>query len=157
MAAGRYPIFVLHLTLPTEAVDINVHPQKREVRLQGDLALKEMVFNAVNCAFHHRESAPSLEITLPAREFVYEPFTFPEIRFEKEPDAPMFLFEPEPEVYWTPKILTTLNRFIVIKTPEDQLALVDQKAARARIGMSRCSKRRGRIRCRRSFCPTPLR
>lgn len=28
----EYPVFVLHFTLPVEKVDVNVHPQKREVR-----------------------------------------------------------------------------------------------------------------------------
>lgn len=32
LARGRYPLAVVHLTLPGDVVDINVHPQKLEVR-----------------------------------------------------------------------------------------------------------------------------
>src|SRR5262249_4477702 len=36
LPTNRYPVYVLHLTLPGSLVDVNVHPQKREVRLHQD-------------------------------------------------------------------------------------------------------------------------
>lgn len=45
--SGRFPSFVLHLTLPGNWVDVNVHPQKREVRLRQEQIVKELVINAV--------------------------------------------------------------------------------------------------------------
>ena len=36
LGSNRYPVFVLHLTLPGSLVDVNVHPQKREVRLRQE-------------------------------------------------------------------------------------------------------------------------
>lgn len=41
--AGRYPTCVLHLTMPFEAVDVNVHPNKLEVRFQNEQAVAEAV------------------------------------------------------------------------------------------------------------------
>ncbi len=41
--AGRYPTCVLHLTMPFENVDVNVHPNKLEVRFQNEQAVAEAV------------------------------------------------------------------------------------------------------------------
>lgn len=41
--AGRYPTCVLHLTMPFEAVDVNVHPNKLEVRFQNEQAVAQAV------------------------------------------------------------------------------------------------------------------
>ena len=38
---GRYPTCVLHLTMPFDMVDVNVHPNKLECRFQNDLAVTE--------------------------------------------------------------------------------------------------------------------
>ncbi len=37
--SGRYPTCVLHLTMPYDAVDVNVHPNKLECRFQDDAAV----------------------------------------------------------------------------------------------------------------------
>ncbi len=144
LPAGRHPVYVLHLTLPTEYVDINVHPQKREVRLQQDLAIKTMILSSIQRSFHHQE--PALDIVLPPQtSFTYEPFTFPEIRVEREAEAETFLFDPPKEIYAAPpKVLAALNRYILIKTPEEQLMLVDQKAARARLIYEQLLKEEGK-------------
>lgn len=43
VVAGRYPTCVLHLTMPYETVDVNVHPNKLEVRFQNDQAVAEAI------------------------------------------------------------------------------------------------------------------
>ena len=43
----RHPIFVLHLQMPGNFVDVNVHPQKREVKLRQEYAIKEFVLKAI--------------------------------------------------------------------------------------------------------------
>ncbi len=37
----RFPIYVLHLTIPKDFIDVNVHPQKKEIRLQDERWFKE--------------------------------------------------------------------------------------------------------------------
>lgn len=44
---GRYPLLVLHLRLDPSSVDVNVHPQKLEVRLQQSDAVYSVVREAV--------------------------------------------------------------------------------------------------------------
>ena len=47
----RFPTFVLHLTLPPEVLDVNVHPQKKEVRFQEGDFLRQFIKEAVQSAF----------------------------------------------------------------------------------------------------------
>ncbi|MGM0439812.1 MAG: DNA mismatch repair endonuclease MutL [Chlamydiota bacterium] len=52
----RFPVFVLQMKLSGKFVDVNVHPQKREVRFQQEYILRECVAKAVGEAL----VAPSL-------------------------------------------------------------------------------------------------
>jgi DNA mismatch repair protein MutL len=45
--AGRYPAFVLYLTLPLDRVDINVHPTKHEVRFRDARLIHGLINRAV--------------------------------------------------------------------------------------------------------------
>ena len=45
---GRYPMCALSLTLPFESVDVNVHPNKWEVRFLREQAVVEALLGAVN-------------------------------------------------------------------------------------------------------------
>ncbi|MEN9353754.1 MAG: hypothetical protein RL318_1079 [Fibrobacterota bacterium] len=47
LPAGRFPVAVLEVTLPLETVDVNVHPQKKEVRFQSESPIFHAVANAV--------------------------------------------------------------------------------------------------------------
>lgn len=55
---GRHPVCVLDLSIPLEQVDINVHPQKREVRFQAESAIYHAVSDAVATALDKRSTLP---------------------------------------------------------------------------------------------------
>ena len=42
-----FPFYILNLTVPNESVDVNVHPNKLEVRFQDNKAIFSFVYNAV--------------------------------------------------------------------------------------------------------------
>ncbi|HEX9244329.1 MAG TPA: DNA mismatch repair endonuclease MutL [Anaeromyxobacter sp.] len=47
LPAGRHPAAVLFVTLPHERVDVNVHPQKHEVRFSAPREVQDAIFHAV--------------------------------------------------------------------------------------------------------------
>ncbi len=47
LPAGRFPLGILFLTVPTDQVDANVHPTKREVKFQAERELLQIVVQSV--------------------------------------------------------------------------------------------------------------
>lgn len=50
LPSNRHPVWVLHVTMPGDLVDVNVHPQKREVRLREQSVLREALIAAIRRA-----------------------------------------------------------------------------------------------------------
>ncbi|MBS0651846.1 MAG: DNA mismatch repair endonuclease MutL [Verrucomicrobia bacterium] len=61
LPSDRHPIFSLHLEIPSYLVDVNVHPQKKEVRLRDERGLRESIQKAVHLALQHKEGALELQ------------------------------------------------------------------------------------------------
>ena len=62
LVSGRYPTCVLHLTMPFEAVDVNVHPNKLEVRFQNEQAVAEAVEAIVRDALVEKNALERPEV-----------------------------------------------------------------------------------------------
>ncbi|MEE8639231.1 MAG: DNA mismatch repair endonuclease MutL [bacterium] len=60
---GRYPLVVLYLDVPGEAVDVNVHPRKEEVRFADGAAAFEFVSRAL------REELARVGVVVPSTTF----------------------------------------------------------------------------------------
>jgi DNA mismatch repair protein MutL len=77
LEAGRYPVGVVYLELPPELVDVNVHPQKAEVRFADARAVQGAT---------HRLIERGLGVALSSRAGFAPPR--PSL-FERAPDAPL--------------------------------------------------------------------
>jgi len=88
LPAGRHPVCVLDLSIPLEHVDVNVHPQKREVRFQAESMVFQAVTDAVAQALDKRSSLP---LFLPSASAEQAP---PLPGFEEAPPALPEAFEP---------------------------------------------------------------
>ncbi len=74
----RHPQFVLHLKVEPHLVDVNVHPQKKEVRFQDEGALKRKIREAMATDF-----IPKGMEALP-RDFSFPPLVFREEEITQE-------------------------------------------------------------------------
>lgn len=66
----RYPLFVLHLRMPGSLLDVNVHPQKKEVRLRQEFQLKEMIIQAIQTTLRQEQKFLS---SIPPEEIMPTP------------------------------------------------------------------------------------
>lgn len=48
LEAGRYPVGVVHIDLPPDFVDVNVHPQKAEVRFADGKAIQDALYKIIS-------------------------------------------------------------------------------------------------------------
>lgn len=85
---NRHPVFVLYLQMPGELLDVNVHPQKREVRLRQEQKLKEALREAVVKALQQINATPFNAISWEAQ---HEPPSF-------KPISPSFIVQKSPFV-----------------------------------------------------------
>ena len=63
---GKFPGFVLYLTVPFDAVDVNVHPAKTEVRFSDERRIFDAVYSAVKNAITAGDTRPEVKFKEPA-------------------------------------------------------------------------------------------
>ncbi len=141
LATNLHPTYVLHMSLPPEWIDVNVHPQKREIRLREEKTIQIIIRRAILAGFKGEEqtiSAPKMKIdwnfdsSLKLQETFEDPiqsFTFD----SHEEDLPVIgLFESYLVLHQTP---------LIDLTNEGGIYLVDLEAATARVLYERFLKR----------------
>ncbi len=55
MMQHKYPMFILHIDLAPEGVDVNVHPRKREVRFSSNKLIYDAVYDTLTKVLHDAE------------------------------------------------------------------------------------------------------
>ena len=83
---GKFPACVLHLTLPANAVDVNVHPAKTEVKFLSEKAVFDCVHYGVLGALNRQPDRPQVQFKTQAATPVppEKPASVPELP-KKEP------------------------------------------------------------------------
>ncbi len=66
--AGQHPLFVLHITVDPQRVDVNVHPQKHEVKFEDERSIYLLVQHAVTSALQQHNVIPSFLADVPLAE-----------------------------------------------------------------------------------------
>lgn len=141
---GRFPAFVLHLTLPCEDFDINVHPQKKEVRFRREDKIKDFLKSGIERSLH-KQNPPEVisSVSLPEEpSYVqYASYQFP----EKERSFSFVPFRheekhlPLPKMPFKPACIASFNDFIVLEGLPDAflgkegICLVHKKHAYTRV------------------------
>lgn len=116
-----FPFCVINLTLPNDEVDVNVHPNKLEVRFQDSRAIFGFVYNIITEAiFNDLTQKTTEEIEKPAPEFTLNraPESFEEAAKANEPVLNYnFIIDNQPEsnVLSSPENCPVLNELVLNK------------------------------------------
>jgi DNA mismatch repair protein MutL len=152
---GRYPAYVLYLTLDPRLVDVNAHPAKLEVRFRDSRQIHDFVFRAVERVLANTKpdvaGAPAATMSraavphaAPAR------FDFPEP--SRDPWALVqSVREPAPAPYGEVKqgeqplgvALAQVHGIYIVAQNESGLVLVDMHAAHERVLYEKLKAERG--------------
>lgn len=89
LGADRFPCFVLHLEIPSDLVDVNVHPQKREVRLSREEDLIQAILQAITESLQPKSQVACFEFRVQPAHFAVPPPPVLEERVQTYP-APQF-------------------------------------------------------------------
>lgn len=139
--AGRYGVAALYLTLPTEAVDVNVHPAKTEIRFRDTEAVRALIIGAVGRALArpagHSVPRPRLALR-PPQEVRPLPASAP-WGFAEAPLPLASAARAEAEAALEPEhplgaaVAQLLETYILAVTADGALIVVDQHAAHERL------------------------
>lgn len=151
----RFPVAFISLVIDTRLVDVNVHPTKRQIRLSNEKEITDAVRTAVRGALHAHDLIPGAESRSAVRQGegpdnsydssaatppsgVFEPTHTGTIstdrrlrQTELSIDSPAYIVSsllPEIEV-----IGEFGGIYILARTKQDELLLIDQHAAHERI------------------------
>ncbi len=147
IAAGRHPVAALFLDLPAEALDVNVHPAKSELRFQDPAGVRSLVIGALTRALAGGagENAPRLDIhTRPPLRLLPQG-SRPGPRYTGFAEAQLPLAAP-PAARSVPAttpataeyplgaaVAQVLDTYILAVAADGSLVLVDQHAAHERL------------------------
>ena len=146
--AGRFPVFVLNLHIRPEMIDVNVHPNKLDVRFREEDMVFSFIHSAINDALAGPVIIPSVtaaakpEKTRVQPDQVYIGTPLPEIR-------PLKLKEPPgdmpPQTTAKPflpqyRIIGQFFQTYWIAECEESIYIIDQHAAHERVLYERIKK-----------------
>lgn len=126
----RYPLFVLHFHIPQEFIDVNVHPQKKEVRLRRETQIRTLVTSSIEKALSKTHI-----ITQSIKPLPWEEKSVPNASFSFNV-APAFMSEspPLPNLTIYPRLVGLWSSYILVEAPDEEaLFFVDQRALCNRI------------------------
>jgi DNA mismatch repair protein MutL len=151
LLAREYPIVILDLSMPAELVDVNVHPQKWEVRFADEKQIFSLIRQVIveSLSTHDRSALTGVsppQHTLPAWSSSYEKVDYETgelIINETAPPASVYV-EPSPAAPVTisaaqvpVKVLGQLLQSYILVEKENGLWIIDQHAAHERILFNR--------------------
>lgn len=155
LMVGRYPLVVLFVEIPSEMVDVNVHPTKAEVRFAQRDRVFTSVQRAVRRALLAHAPVPQLEPLQPGLAWrpmpaPPEPMPEPGSGLAAPPDAEGDVepgAAPQPRLPGVPllRLVGQVGAAYLVAEAPDGLYLVDQHAAHERVLFERFRSQRQQL------------
>lgn len=134
---NRYPIAVINIKIDVKKIDVNVHPQKSEIRLKHENEIYDSVYNAVKNTLKNNDLIPQVlhnESAKTITDFSNSNF---ESNYKVEDSTQKMLIKEsgvvKPNVLDELKILGIINKTYIIAETKGNVILIDQHAAAERI------------------------
>lgn len=140
MMVNRHPVAILNITLLPEKTDVNVHPQKAEIRIQNEHQLYQAVFESVRETLQKNDLIPET-LEKEVEKKILE-FAKPKIRAKTQEryveDFKQKLLAKETAETKTSKlpemkVLGVINKTYILSETPGNLIIIDQHAAAERI------------------------
>ncbi|MGD9613414.1 MAG: DNA mismatch repair endonuclease MutL [Kiritimatiellia bacterium] len=147
LVGGRFAPLFLHVELPADLVDVNVHPAKKEVRFRRPTEVRDVIVEAIRLAISGGEPPSAKRGDFPARELTRPAFSAPAASVA----APAPVAAMLPKLDWTPpvpaaepapgraapwaeyKLLGRVGGQYVVLETADGLVLMDPRSAHERV------------------------
>jgi DNA mismatch repair protein MutL len=140
LMTGKHPVAIIHISLPTREVDVNIHPTKTEVKFQNERAVVTAVQRAARRALMELAPVPQIEEATPAYTAPTRPrpvlpmegLTWPST--SEHPASSPLSTHPTP-AFSLPalRLLGQLSASYIVAEGPDGLYLIDQHAAHERV------------------------
>lgn len=143
LTAHRFPLFVLHLNLPSPLIDVNVHPQKKEIRLREERDLGIFLIEAIERAlcpnnrkngnFDCAKTSSFSSVVNDQRSLSLPPPAFAVEESFSTYEPKTLVVEKEPLLFsFTRSMLASVGNYVFLQE-EEGIRVVDLCAARMRI------------------------
>ncbi len=128
----RFPVALIYLQLPPQAVDVNVHPTKAWVRFSDSRMVQEILFTAVQEALRSPAAVSSSSLTLPAQP---EPRAAGAAAHEETAGQESLFREPAaaylPSLFGSP--VGQIQETLVVAANDEEVFFIDQHVAHERV------------------------
>ncbi len=147
LMVGKFPFFVIHINIPFEVVDINVHPTKQEVKFADERAVCDEVYWAIKSAITENADTvrrdiitskqPTFKVPIFENSIKQMPISLLQPAKQNkmaEPPVPYIsVVEEEQPAMHNYKIVGQLFDTYIIIEIENKIVLIDQHAAHERM------------------------
>jgi len=156
---GRHPVVALHLTIPPDQVDVNVHPAKTELRFADEASVRALVIGTLQRALGLGAGIAGARPVLQSRPVARSSIAYPaperreaapgmgfaesRLALNDVPSARVLPVSPppvtQPDAPIPPEhplgapVAQVLDTYIIATAPDGDLVLVDQHAAHERL------------------------
>ena len=144
LARGQHPLLVLHIRVPADELDVNIHPAKTEVKLLHEREVAEAISRALRGVLERSPALPE-ELSLPGPALVYQG-RLPGVRrrglhvaesageYRVQEEAERQGIAGAAEILRVLRPLAQLQQAVILaEAPDGSLYLIDQHRAHERV------------------------